>query len=454
MLKKARKFLLLGLLLGLLALSASGCGIQTVDNLYALPALAEEYAGLQSNIDATMRELGAEYAVINYGSNTSNIQLLDLDGDGAQEAAAVFLRVTNAGGDEKPLRVCVFRRTGEDDYRQVYTLEGEGSSINSVAYEDLTGDGSREMIVSWQMGAGVYTLSAYALNLADSNELMNVAYNETYLATDLDRDGDREIIVFQQDGSGAGNDRAEYYDFIDGALVMTSSAPLSLGMRDVASAKASRLAGGEPGVYVTLELAEGQVTDVFALRDGALVNLTREETGGVSQATYREYTEVVPTDIDGDGVLEIPAPEPLNALDAENDSPQYLIRWQQFDSRGRSSLRCVTYHCTVDGWYLVLPDGWAGRITAARDDGLSNRGERAVVFYHWLGGEYQPFLTVYRLTGNNRQARANLAGRFTLASDSSTIYCAALDPSVWNSGTDEDDLKKRFSIITAEWSAQ
>ena len=310
MMKRALRALLLCLLWGATALALSGCGIQSVDNLYALPALAEEYAGLQSNIDATMRELGAEYAVINYGSNTSNIQLLDLDGNGTQEAAAVFLRVTNASGDEKPLRVCVFRRTGEDDYRQVYTLEGEGSSINSVAYEDLTGDGSMEMIVSWQMGAGVHSLAAYALNQTDSNELMSVVYNETYLTTDMDQDGDRELIILQQDGSGAGNDRAEYYDFRDGSMVMTSTAPLSQGMRDVVSAKASRLAGGDPGVYVTLELADGQATDVLALtKDGALTNLTREPDGGVSHSTYREYTEVAPTDIDGDGVLEIPDPE-------------------------------------------------------------------------------------------------------------------------------------------------
>lgn len=452
--KRARKILALGLLFGLLALAASGCGFQTVDNLYALPALAKEYAGLQSNIDATMRELGAEYAVINYGSNTSTIQLLDLDGDGSQEAAAVFLRVTNAS-DERPLRVCVFRRTGEDDYRQVYTLEGEGSSINSVAYEDLTGDGNQEMIVSWQMGAGVHILAAYALNQTDSNELLRETYNGTYLTADLDQDGDREIVVFQQDGSGNGNDRAEYYDFQDGSMVMATSALLSQGMRGVVSAKASRLAGGKPGVYVTLDLGKGQVTDVLTLVDGALVNLTRETDGGVSRSTYREYTEVGPTDIDGDGVLEIPDPRLLPPLDPESDSPQYLIHWRQFDSRGRSSVRCVTYHCTADGWYLTLPGGWEGQITAARDDSLSGRGERAVVFYHRSRGEYQPFLTVYRLTGNNRQARASLSDRFTFAgSDSSTIYCASFDPSVWSGGTDEDDLKGRFSIITAEWSAQ
>lgn len=451
MIRRALKALTLGLLCGLMA-AASGCAIQPIDSLYALPALAEEYSELQTSIDAAMGELGAEYAVINYGSNTSTIQLLDLDGNGTQEAAAVFLRVTSAGGDERPLRICLFRRTDGDSYRLAYTLEGDGSSINSVAYEDLTGDGNKEMIVSWQMGAGVYTLSAYSLNPADSNELLSVAYNESYLTTDLDRDGNREIVVLQRD-SNVGNDRAEYYEFRDGSMVMTSSALLSQGMQNVVSAAGAQLAEGIPGVYVTLDLTEGgQVTDVFTLSGGALVNLTRDQDSGVSQSTFRAYTEVAPADMDGDGVLEIPIPMALEPLDPETPSNQYFLRWRQFDERGRGREQCVTYHSTVDGWYLTLPDSWLRQVTAVRDDSISNRGERAVIFYFRSGGEYQPFLTIYRLTGNNRQARANLPGRFTLYSDSSTIYCAQLDPSVWACGTDETDLLQRFSIITAEWS--
>lgn len=451
MIRRALKALTLGLLCGLMA-AASGCAIQPIDSLYALPALAEEYSELQTSIDAAMGELGAEYAVINYGSNTSTIQLLDLDGNGTQEAAAVFLRVTSAGGDERPLRICLFRRTDGDSYRLAYTLEGDGSSINSVAYEDLTGDGNKEMIVSWQMGAGVYTLSAYSLNPADSNELLSVAYNESYLTTDLDRDENREIVVLQRD-SNVGNDRAEYYEFRDGSMVMTSSALLSQGMQNVVSAAGAQLAEGIPGVYVTLDLTEGgQVTDVFTLSGGALVNLTRDQDSGVSQSTFRSYTEVAPADIDGDGVLEIPIPMALEPLDPEAPANQYFLRWRQFDERGGAREQCVTYHSTVDGWYLTLPDSWLRQVTAVRDDSISNRGERAVIFYFRSGGEYQPFLAIYRLTGNNRQARANLPGRFTLYSDSSTIYCAQLDPSVWACGTDETDLLQRFSIITAEWS--
>lgn len=452
---------LLGLLAAALAVVLSGCAFKQVESLYALPMLPQEFSDLQATIDSTMNELGAEYAVINYGSNTSTIQLLDLDSDGEQETAAVFLRVTAA--EEKPLRVCLFRQGQDGVYRRTYMLEGDGNSINSVAYEDLTGDGSREIIVSWQLGAGVHILSAYSLASEGPDELLSAAYNEAYMTVDLDGGGDREILIFLQDNTGEGNNRAEYYDYQDGSMVMTAAAALSDGMRDVVSARAGLLADETPGVYVTLDMEEGMVTDVLALDRGSLVNVTRDIESGISATTGRVYTEVRPADINGDRVLEIPKPAQLKALDPENGQPQYLIYWQQYDRSGEGRTNCITYHATTDGWYLLVPNGWdMGNIAVARDDSLSVRGERAVVFYYWPDGEEGTpvrFLTVYRLTGNNRTARAKLSGRIVLASDSSAIYCAmldlaALDQTGWDCGLGEEDLAQRFKLITPEWSNQ
>ena len=73
---------LLGALAAAMAACLSGCLFEPVDSLYALPVLPQEYKDLQATINATMAELDAEYATISYGTNTSTIQLLDLDGDG------------------------------------------------------------------------------------------------------------------------------------------------------------------------------------------------------------------------------------------------------------------------------------------------------------------------------------------------------------------------------------
>lgn len=223
------------------------------------------------------------------------------------------------------------------------------------------------------------------------------------------------------------------------------------------NSEVGRLADGRLGVYVAVELETGMLTDILVLEEDGLVNVTRDLETGISLATARSYTEVGAADINSDGVLEIPRPQQLTPIDPESDSAQYLIYWQQFDSHGTGGTSCITYHAVSDSWYLNLPNGWDARnIAVARDDSLSGRGERAVVFYYWpdQGKEGKPekFLTIYRLTGSNRNARSKLAGRTTLYSDSTATYCAVLDSDVWDCGLDEEKLVQRFKLIMVEWA--
>ena len=207
---------------------------------------------------------------------------------------------------------------------------------------------------------------------------------------------------------------------------------------------------------LTLELENGYVTDVLTLDRMGLANVTRDAESGVSLATAWTNTDATTTDINNDGVLEIPRPQLLDPPDPDA-AAQYLIYWQQVDSSGRGATCCITYHSYTDGWYFIAPNSWdINNITVARDDSLSSRGERAVVFYHRpaRGGEAERFLTIYRLTGSNRVSRSKQPGRTVLYSDSGAIYCASFVPGVWDSGLDEAGLLQRFKPITAAWSSR
>lgn len=452
--KKLFRILFLSGLAAAMCALISGCGLfKPVESLYALPALPEEYSQLQKCIQAVIDDMGAEYASISYGSNTSTIQLLDMDGDEDQETAAVFLRAANA--EEKPLRVCLFRRENDGDYKLTHTLQGDGLYIHSVVYDDLTGDGMREIVVSWQLSTRVYALTAYQITPDGANEMMNTSYNERYLVADLDEDGHSEILVFQQHSTEGESNRAEYYRYQDGIMTMTSAAPLSDSMIHVTEARAGRLSDGKLGIYTTCDVESGVLTDILILDQGNLRNVTRDSEQGVSQTTLRTYTDVAAADINRDGVLEIPLPVPAAALSADTPSNYYFIYWRQFDSSGSPAVVSATYHSTSDGWYFTLPSSWVGKITVGRDDSRSFRGERAVVFYYWPDTEKSSptaFLTIYRLTGDNRFSRA--AGRTILYSDSSAIYCASLNTSIWECGLTSGDLAQQFSLITTEWSSQ
>ena len=105
--KRTWKTLVLsGLLLAALYL-LPGCSVPKMifnpQDLYALPTLPEKYTDLNTLLSAIL-DGGAEYAAPTSGTNTQPVQLVDLDGDGREEAVA-FFRNPN---DEKPLKIYIF----------------------------------------------------------------------------------------------------------------------------------------------------------------------------------------------------------------------------------------------------------------------------------------------------------------------------------------------------------
>ena len=136
----------------------SGCLFRPPDDLYRLPEMSAGYDQLNETIRAVRSSLEAEYGVstdvatIVSGDNTATIQLQDLDGDGERESAVTFLQVP---GVEKSLKIYIFRQVGED-YQVAGVVEGDGSAIYAVDYIDLNGSGTKELVVSWQISAGVY----------------------------------------------------------------------------------------------------------------------------------------------------------------------------------------------------------------------------------------------------------------------------------------------------------
>lgn len=456
------------LALGLLCLLA-GC-TQSGEDFYALPQLPEDYLALQTTIDRVMNELGAEYAAPAAGSNVQSIQLHDLDGDdkGEKESAVAFFRVPSG---EKPLKIYIFRQNEQGEYEVAWSIEGDGTAIYSVAFENLGGSKAKELVVSWQISTKVHSLAAYSLQEGgDVVELMRSGYTKQAIV-DLDRDNEKEIVLIQLD-TAENNSRAELYKYDNGLMVHTSTAPLSLDLTEVQSAKVGTLVDMIPALFVSSDFGDvgGRVTDVIALRDGVLTNITRDETSGMSVATrryYKDFQDSNGTDINSDGILELPIPEPLPVVGAEDvvgatSTQMYILHWYQYDLSGMPIRVCTTFHSYEDGWYLILPDseGWQNQVTAARRDSGSgnNVTERAVSFYYWLDWDssVEPveFLTVYRLSGANRNLRASQEGRFKLVETSDVIYAARLQNDAWNCGLDKDGVLERFNRIKVSWSAE
>ena len=448
--QRAKKWAALLLMMSL-SLVLAGCAMPKLtlnpEELYALPELPARYTTLNQQLNA-IQESGAEYAAPVSGSNIQPVQMVDLDGDGREEALAFFRQ----SDGEKPLKIYAFTDNG-DSYTQTAVIEGSGLAVYSIAYSDMNGDGRMELIVGWRVSMDLQALTVYALEPGGARELARSNYVK-YAVADLNGDGMQELTVFRanQDGVGA----ADCYLWKNGALTLSSTIRVSMTMAELSQqgkVTVGTLRSGEPALFVT-GVAEGMraMTDVLLLRGGELNNAVLSPTTGVSGESSR-FRALYPADINGDGVTEVPRTAALYGEELEGDTAQ-RVDWISFDAAGAAIRELSTYHAIEDGWYLQLPDGWADTIYVGRS---ASADEASVTFYMGDSRDqsYTPVLRITTLSGSNRERLAVRTGRFILGRNDGVIYAGELlkGNEGWADGVTEDEVRNAFSLIAPEWSA-
>lgn len=432
-----------------------GCqAIQSIDELYQLPQLPTEYTHLQTQIDALLQG-GAQYSAPVSGNYLQALQMIDLDGDGNQEALAFLCNETQ----EKPLEIHIFDNNGED-FEHTDTIYGNGTQIYSVAYQDLNQDGQLELIIGWRISAEVQALSVYQLEDAGPRELMTTNYVR-YTIADLNKDGILGVIVLRTDSEGQGDGLAEVYQWKDETLSIAASASLSMTMGELSQqgrVTQGVLQDGRTAIFVTGVSAEGlSMLDILAWEDEMLKNIVLSPTTGIT-AAISPFLSLYPSDINANGVTDAPLASPLPSLfeDLDTSLPtEYQINWTQFNGDGQGSVTMSTYHNADQGWYLVLPSQWLNQFTVERT--TIDAEESAVTFYRMTDDDSlrvaEAYLRISYLTGDNREYNAVWGNRFVLSRQTSAIITAEFYEANtnWDTPLTEDQLRNAFYTITAEW---
>ena len=439
-----RKFA--GALLGglLLVMLCAGCAARSADELYALPKQSASYYDLQNAIDRVM-SVDAAYAGPSSGSNQQAVQLADLDGDGEDEAIA-FVRTSGI----QPLKAYVFDRS-EDVYENIGVIEGDGSGFDAVEYAQIDGEPGLEIILGRQLsGQILQSLSVYSIREGRLVELMSANYTE-FTIVDLDGDDYKDVFVLRmetEERSGV----AELYRCKDGIMEREHEANLSSGVRQIKRIISGYAAQGVPAVFVASSYEEDTIiTDIFAFTGGDLRNVALVGGTGLSAQTVRNYN-VYATDIDDDGIIELPMPLVLPSAQVGEET-FWSIEWYSLSADGGHNVKLRTYHNYSGGWYLILPDAWRDRLTVSRSDAVSS--VCGLVFSKWNGYGHQPeqMVTIYAFTGDDRLNLAQADGRFLLAEKGETAYSAALGTGDWAKDLTQEELTARFHFINVDWNS-
>lgn len=426
-------------LLLLTVLIFGGCAMATVQDMYYPPKRSKNYAQLQSVMDEAMEGFG--YCAPLAGENRQAVQQADLTGDGVNEYL-LFVR----GDSQMPLRILIFSYDG-NAYRLYSTIESHGASFEQVEYAQMDGKPGLELLVGRQVSDQVpKSVSVYSYSGGDIVQLMSTNYHK-FLTCDLDSDSRRELLVISAGETDEDHGRAALYSDPGSGIERSAEAVLSCQVTAIKRIMVNRLHGGNPAVYVAGAVGENAIiTDVFALKDGQFTNISLSNEQGTSVQTLRD-NYIYADDIDTDGILELPGLISMQPVTGGQEMErQYLIRWFSMDLNGGEVDKFYSFHNYQRGWFLELDGDWAKRVSVEQSGS-------AYTFYVWdeAGLEAQQILSIYVLTGVNREEEALANNRFVLYRSEGVVFAARLEAASAAYGITQETFINSFHLIHQDW---
>ena len=435
--KKRIMFLMLA---SLTALLFTGCAMQTVEEMYALPRRSEEFNEMQSAIDTAM--YGMTYASPQSGENQQTVQMADLDGDGVDEIL-VFAK----GATEKPLQVLIFTQQENGRVRTMETIGSNGLAFEQVEYVNFDNQPGLELVVGIRVADQVQrSVAVYTFRNGDAELMLMNGYSK-FVTCDLDENGCSELMVLRPGEQETQWGTAVLYHFAKGQIERSAEMSLSETPENIHRIMQGKLENGIPAIFVASAVGQDAVvTDVLTVKNNQLINLAFSSDVNTSVKTLRNYY-VYAEDIDEDGVVEIPSMitmKPISHWDHEEE--KNLLRWYSFDDNGWEYDKLFTFHNYVGGWYLELNSSWASRITVEQNGGV-------YAFYLW-DESYQAathLFTLYVFTGSTRDEEAVKGGRFALYRSEGIAYAASLSEAAAEYEITEEYLIDSFRLIRKDW---
>lgn len=400
-------------LLLLLFLLLTGCSLFQPGELYCLPEAPEDYYDLQEALRSVLDE-GYSYHAPASGTHRETVQLVDLNGDGTDEAVAFFRR--NQDGAVK----CYIFSKQQDVYRTSAVIDCTGTGVASVEYADLDGSGNLELLLSCQVSQTVpqaLQVCRYDGNAAES--LMTIPCSR-YLLSSLGP----WLMCFTDNGTEPCT--LGGYRFVDNMLTLEGEEVLSGSYSQILDVQEIQLEDNTAALAVTSDLEDGRRSyDLLALTEAGVTRIQNE----VLRSEDVRGDDLYPQDIDQDGKTELPQTQAMASYD-EGSAAQSLVLWYGLSADGTAAQKAVTYYDFRGAWYLRLPDSWLGNILVKQSDTAeADCSVSQAIFYRLddSGKAGEPLLTVYTLKGSGQQEYAEQQGLSVLYSSTDVLYAVSIN---------------------------
>lgn len=345
-----------------------GCSMAvSVETLLSPPTLSEEqeeiYRELQKSVG---RNIKLKYP--RGGDYRSAFVVRDIDDDEGDEAL-VFYEGSDIRSGESALRLKFLdKRNGK--WEAAYDLACPGNEIDSVAFENLGGDEYGLRIILSYTLLNQTEKAVSVLKYVDGTPVELLSSSCSCLeVTDLNKDGQNELVIVTSNKelkTAAALMYAENGDSADG-MRLISSASLSGGASDYLRVTMGDVNADTPALFFDYSLGGGKSgTDVVYCYGNGIFSPTNN-SDRITRQVNENTAEVYSFDIDGDGIIEIPATEPLPGYENYPANAKLCaVKW--FNVKNDSFVESAYgYYSGKFGFSLMFPERWQGSVTAVAE---------------------------------------------------------------------------------------
>ncbi len=340
----------------ILALLLSGCSFRlfsTAEELIYPISPSGENVNIQKALDNYIKNGYSLKTPVGGDFKTSYI-FFDVDSDGEEEAITFYEPSSNPD----TVNMTVIDKS-ESEWKVACNIEGKGSDIYSIEFNDLDGDGILEFVVLWDV---FNTSTSHYLTVYGRNDNENgfslysigkpIIMND-YIAADVNGDKLKELLVFTVDSGDAISAKAVLYSYKNKIPESLGSTKLDGHISSYKSIKAEDV-NGRAYIYADAAKSNGSqmLTEIVLWSDyyDTIISPFYNYSTGVTKETTRNV-KLYSQYIGEKSHISIPLDADKKGLPAQTEA----VDWQYY---GDDVLYhdCYSIAIEKDNYQILIPD--------------------------------------------------------------------------------------------------
>ena len=347
----------------LLCLLLAGCSMPgeqvQVEELLRAPKLSGDYGDVQTALNDWLGE-SAQLKYPMQGDLLSPFLLQDLDGDGRQDAAVLYTTAQSSN-----VCIAILQKDDADIWHVRQNVEGLADTVESVGLAQLQPGDATQLVVGYTAAQGDHYLAVYSYTDGVLSTILEQQYQQ-YLVEDITGGGNQDLILMSTLEDGGVQIELLTVDkegSFQQVAVMGLSANRFAGCASVAAG-----VGADGRHYLVLDgwtgISGNNLASVLLRFDEdtqQMVPADQISTEKLYTASLRNVPSLVSQDLDGDGIVEIPAqPDEAGLLNMSQSRRMDFIVWMDYTSpHPEKSFGLLDEETNC---YIELPMEWEGNL--------------------------------------------------------------------------------------------